>query len=78
MKWKLIRFFFNSNRTIDSLETSHIDSPSSPTSASNSGSIMVYSTLWFTGLEIKQNTDSAVELDLTEPIQDFTDRGFTI
>ena len=37
--------------------------------------LQVFSTFWFIGLEIKQNTESAIDLDLTEPIQDFTDRG---
>lgn len=34
-----------------------------------------YTTFWFIGLEFKTTGDLAVDLDLTEPIQIFTDRG---
>lgn len=35
-----------------------------------------FTTFWFIGLEIKPNVEGAVDLDLTEPIQDFTDRVY--
>ena len=34
-----------------------------------------FTTLWFVGLQIRPNVEGAVDLDLTEPIQEFTDRG---
>ncbi len=34
-----------------------------------------FTTLWFIGLQIRPNVEGAVDLDLTEPIQEFTDRG---
>ncbi len=37
--------------------------------------IQTFKSLWFIGLQIKPNADGAVDLDLTEPIQEFTDRG---
>ncbi len=47
----------------------------SNSSTTDSQFVQIYSTFWFIGLEIRQNTETAVDLDLTEPIQDFTDRG---
>jgi hypothetical protein len=35
----------------------------------------LYLTFWFVGLEFKVTSDSAVNLDLTDSIQSFTDRG---
>jgi hypothetical protein len=38
--------------------------------------VQIFTTFWFLGLEIKANPEGAVNLDLTEPIQDFTDRVY--
>ncbi len=44
-------------------------------SSSPSSTITVYKTYWFIGLEFKVFSET-VDLDLTRPIQDFTDKGF--
>lgn len=38
--------------------------------------VQTFTTFWFVGLQIKPNVEGAVDLDLTEPIQDFTDRVY--
>jgi hypothetical protein len=40
----------------------------------NSQKISIYSTFWFIGLKIKLSNEP-VDLDLTEIIQDFSDKG---
>ncbi len=42
----------------------------------NDETLIMYKTYWFIGLEFKTISDTTVDLDLTRPIQDFTDRGF--
>lgn len=38
--------------------------------------IKKYVSFWFLGLKFNHTGESSVNLDLTEPIQSFTDRGF--
>lgn len=51
------------------------DSSTSPSSSATPTTHTQYSTLWFIGLVFNVTGDSTVNLDLTEPIQSFTDRG---
>jgi hypothetical protein len=51
-------------------------SDSASSSSTTSTTVVNYTTFWFIGLEFKTTSDSAVKLDLTEPIQLFTDRVY--
>jgi poly(A) polymerase len=59
-------------RTVENSQQSNNEQ----TSLSSVVKVTFYSTYWFIGLDFKTNTDSVVELNLTDVIQEFTDRVF--
>lgn len=44
-------------------------------SENSQAKLLVYTTFWFIGLEFNLTSDTGVDLDLTEAIQSFTDKG---
>ena len=60
----------------ENIKETQLDESSSDHSSSDTTQT-IYNTYWFIGLEFRLISDSTVDLDLTRPIQDFTDRGFS-
>jgi len=67
----IISYIFHSK-----IEESPENAETSSTGSSNTQ--LIYMTLWFIGLEFKLSSETTVDLDLTESIQSFTDKGIFI